>query len=131
MEEMTVRVMTPDQVIFEGKARCAHACGLNGYFTILPHHAPMVATLKDEEFQVEDMDESETYIALESAILEVEDSHVNVLAQTAAVHDKRHEATAKMEAEKRERQVRNIKSRKQEVQTELELYRLIQQVNQS
>lgn len=132
MEKMTLRVRTPDQIIFEGTALRAHACGLNGYFTILPHHAPMVATLKDEELQVEDLNENYTYVAIESGIIEIAKNHIDVLAQMAVISDgERHSATAKLATQKEERHIQNVKSYQQAIRSEMELYRLIQQANQS
>jgi len=131
MKEMTVRVMTPDQIIFEGKAGRAHACGLTGYFTVLPHHAPLVAILKDEEFYMEDMDGKYTYIAIDSGMIEVANNHIDVLAQDAVISDERHGATGKMKAQLQARREQNVKSRDQAIRSEMELYRLIQQANQS
>ena len=131
MEKMTVHIMTPDKTVFEGQANRVRAYGSNGYFTILPHHAPMVASLAAGELQIEDVGEKMIYIAIDSGIVEVAANHVNVLSQVAVMANEPHVATAKMEARQLARQKKNIKDRKQAIKSEMELYRLLREANQS
>jgi len=91
----------------------------------------MVAILKDEEFYMEDMDGKYTYIAIDSGMIEVANNHIDVLAQDAVISDERHGATGKMKAQLQARREQNVKSRDQAIRSEMELYRLIQQANQS
>lgn len=131
MKTMTVRVMTPDEIIFEGKANRVRAQGWNGYFTVLPHHAPMVAALEAGEVQIEETSEKGFYIAIDSGIIEIGSNHVNILSQVAVIAEEPHVATAKMEEEQRARQEQNIKSRKQAIKSEMELYRLLREAHES
>lgn len=131
MKTMTVRVMTPDQILFEGEAVRVRAPGSTGYFTILPHHAPMVASLDAKEVQIEEMNEKKLYIAIDSGIVEVGHNHVNILSQIAVIAEEPHVATLKMQENKRKRQEQNIKSRKQAIKSEMELYRLLRETHES
>lgn len=131
MEKMTVRIMTPDKTIFEVQATRIHVCGWDGYFTILPQHAPMVASLKAGEVEIEDETEKVFYVAIDSGIVEVTTDRVDILSQVAIVAEEPNVATAKMKDEQQVRQKRNTKVREQLIKSEMELYRLLRQANES
>jgi len=132
MKKMTACMMTPDQVIFEAQVnRIRFYGGWDGYFTVLPRHAPMVVALEACELQIEDASGKMFYIAVDSGIVEVAANRVNILSQVAVVAEERHAATAKMEAEHHARQKQNVKDREQGIKSEMELYRLLRQANES
>ena len=135
MEKMTVRIITPDEIIFEGRATRIDACGWDGNFTILPYHAPMAASLGtgEIEIQIEDDENNkeEFYVAIDSGIAEVAANHVDILTQLATMAKERGVATVEMAKEQDERQKQNIKGRDQLIKSEMELYRLLSQANES
>lgn len=131
MVKMTVSVVTPDQLIFQDEALCVRARGWDGYFTILPNHAPMVFALAAGEIAIEGINQKQAYVAIESGIVEVADNQVNILSQVAVMAEESDVATAKMEAQLGERQKKNIKDREQAIKSEMELYRLLRQANES
>jgi len=136
MEKMTVRIMTPDEIVFEGQATRIDACGWDGYFTILPHHAPMAASLGIGEIEIDIEGEGEdeivkNFVAIDSGIAEVAANHVDILTQLATMAKERGAATVKMAKEQDERQKQNIKGRDQLIKSEMELYRLLSQANES
>ena len=130
METMTMHMMTPDKTIFEGRVNRIRAYGgWEGYFTILPHHAPMVTSLRGGELQIEDANKQEFYIAIDAGIIEVVANHVNILSQVAVRAEERDVATNKMKAEQSARQKQHIKDREQAIRSEMELYRLLRETN--
>lgn len=42
---MTLRIISPADIIFEGETQAVTLPGAMGSFTVLPHHASLVATL--------------------------------------------------------------------------------------
>ena len=131
MSEMTVRIITPDQIVFEGVANRIRVRGLKEYFTVLPRHTPMVELLSASELQIEGGDKKDAYVGIDDGILEVANNHVNVLSKQAIVSDERGTAMAKMKRQQEFRQEEMNKKRIQLVKSEMELYRLLRQANES
>ena len=129
MKKITLRIVTPDELIYEGTVNRVRACGEDGYFTILPSHAPMLASLATGELQIEGMDQKTFYVVIDAGVLEVADNHVNVLTQAAMVAKESDLAVVRMEFEQQNRQERNAKSREQMIKSEMELHRLLHQAN--
>jgi len=130
MSTLTVSVITPDQMIFEGEVNQVRAFGFKGYFTILPHHAPLVVSLEASELQIEDANEKMIYVAIDSGIIEVANNHINILSQVATIAKEPNVAFANMEQAEKMRRKKNIKSRQQAIKSEMELYRLLQQAHE-
>lgn len=42
---MTLRIISPTDILFEGEARSVTLPGALGSFTVLPHHASLISTL--------------------------------------------------------------------------------------
>lgn len=42
---MTLKIITPEQIIFSGEVRSVTMPGVDGYFSILKNHAPMISVL--------------------------------------------------------------------------------------
>lgn len=49
---LQLTVVTPEKVLFEGQARYIYAPGGDGYFGVLPDHAPMIASLNPGSFEI-------------------------------------------------------------------------------
>jgi F-type H+-transporting ATPase subunit epsilon len=128
--KIIVRIVTPDDIIFEGTATRIRVCGLKEYYTILPRHAPMVELLSAGEIYIESIDQKDIYIGIDGGILEVVDNVVNVLSQEAIVSSEKGTAMASMKHRKEERKNQVSKSREKLIKSEMELYRLLRQANQ-
>lgn len=52
---MKLEIISPEGVVFEGEADQVSFPGLGGAFDVLPHHAPLIAALKEGiiRFEVE------------------------------------------------------------------------------
>ncbi|MDZ7262315.1 MAG: F0F1 ATP synthase subunit epsilon [candidate division KSB1 bacterium] len=75
-------IVTPFGVVYSGSARYLRAPGVDGYFGILPRHAPLLAALKIGEIKI--VKEGETkYFAISGGYLEVLANKVSILAETA------------------------------------------------
>lgn len=129
MNEMHVRVVTPDKLIFDGAASRIQAKGTEGQFMILPRHLPMVSLLGIGELRIDAVQEAEShYIAIDEGILEVSNNSITILATDALAAEDIDIARLQMELEQKERQKQNIKSRDEMLRQELEINKLLNQL---
>ena len=128
MLKLGLRIVTPDKLIYEGTATSISAIGPDGVFSVLPRHAPMIATLARGEIKIEDGAKT-FYVMVDSGVLEVSEEKVNILAQTGMLAEEANVAEMKMEFEKHQRKEHNIKAREKMLESEMKLRRLINQVS--
>lgn len=124
MAVMTVRVVTPDKLIFEGEASYVFARGVDGDFAILPNHISMITPLGVGELRI-DLNKKSLHIAIDNGILEVSDNRINILTNDAMVAEDIDIAKIKMELERSERQKQNAKDREELMKSEIEILKLI------
>ena len=77
---MTVVILTPDVVLYEGDATYVGLPGSDGSLGILNNHAPLVTTLREGEVVVKN-DKNEQTFAVKGGTVEVLNNHVTILAQ--------------------------------------------------
>ena len=77
---MTVEILTPDVVLYEGDANYVGLPGSDGSLGILNNHAALVTTLSDGEVIVRN-ENGEQVFAVKGGTVEVLNNHVTVLAQ--------------------------------------------------
>lgn len=77
---MTVEILTPDVVLYEGDATYLGLPGSDGSLGILNNHAALVTTLREGEVVVKN-DNNEQVFAVKGGTVEVLHNHVTVLAQ--------------------------------------------------
>ena len=77
---MTVEILTPDVVLYEGDATYLGLPGSDGSLGILNNHAPLVTTLREGEVVVKN-DKDEQTFAVNGGTVEVLNNHVTILAQ--------------------------------------------------
>ena len=110
MSVMTIRVVTPDKLVFDGEAERVFARGIDGDFAVLHNHIPMMTPLGVGELRI-DMNGESSYIAIDSGIFEVSNNHINILSNDAMMAEDIDVARTKMELERNERQKQNAKTR--------------------
>jgi F-type H+-transporting ATPase subunit epsilon len=72
-------IATPEEVIYDGGAKDLKAPGGDGYFEVLSHHAPMISTLKEGEFEYTDANDQKFHYKITGGILEIDHNKVSVL----------------------------------------------------
>ena len=77
---MTVEILTPDVVLYEGDATYVGLPGSDGSLGILNKHAPLVTTLREGEVVVKNVKDEQTF-AVKGGTVEVLNNHVTILAQ--------------------------------------------------
>lgn len=82
MATFRLQIVTPSQILFDGEVESLVAPGRNGYFGVLPHHAPLVAALGPGTLRVRKKDRTEFTHSLAGGFLEVSNNEAVLLAQT-------------------------------------------------
>lgn len=79
-EAFKLRMFTLEKVVYQGSVVSLVAPGVEGYFGILAHHAPLVAALKPGKLSTKDERGAESIYAVSGGFLEVSANSVVVLA---------------------------------------------------
>lgn len=77
---MQLRVVTPEQVVFEGSARSLVAPAWDGWVGVLPGHAPFLTLMGEGPLTVEPESGSSREFSVAGGVMKVEDNVVTVLA---------------------------------------------------
>jgi F-type H+-transporting ATPase subunit epsilon len=131
MTKLKLKIITPDYLVHEGEAYSVGGIGVDGSFTVLPKHAPMIVTLVKGELKIIENEETGKtfYVMIDSGILEVSDNNINILVQSAMKADESNVAEMKMEFEKQQRDERNLVARERVLESELKLRRLLREAS--
>jgi len=81
-KQLHIEVVTHDGITFEGDADGVVAPGLDGYFGMLPHHAPLISQLGVGDLRLRRGSEWR-HFALAGGILHLRDGRVTVMADAA------------------------------------------------
>lgn len=95
-----LEIITPEEVVFSGKANMVVAPGTEGVIGILPHHIPFFSRLEPGELKIVREGRKATYMALAGGFVQVQPDKVTILADTAERAETINEAKA-IEARKR------------------------------
>lgn len=101
--KLEVKVITPDKVVYEGLADSLVIPGKDGYFGVLPNHAPMLSALDIGELKIRN-EFQEYYYAIDGGFCEVRKNRVIIVtssAQRADEIDDNTVLTSLQEAKKR------------------------------
>lgn len=82
MPKMQLDIVTAERLISSNQVDFLVAPGTDGEFTVLPHHAPLLTTLKPGELRVVN-DGKENYIVVSGGFLEMIGNKATILADTA------------------------------------------------
>ena len=80
---LTVSVISPERVLFEGQARSVVAPAYDGEVGILTSHAPMMTLLGRGVLRMEGAEGGTTRFQVAGGFLQVVDDHVRVVTEQA------------------------------------------------
>ena len=86
MATLHLEIVTQERRLFSGDVDMVVAPGSEGELGILPHHAPLLTTLKEGELRVK-QGGGEEYFTIGGGFMEVQPDHVIVLADVAEQAD--------------------------------------------
>lgn len=76
---MTIEILSPEKLIYKGRAESVQLPGKEGSFGILENHAPIIATLQAGQVRVVHEDE-EKFFDITGGVVEVLQNRVIVLS---------------------------------------------------
>lgn len=78
MADFTLKIVTPEKVVYEGWVTSLVAPSTEGYLGVWAHHAPLLATLGEGTITVRAKDQTTSY-RVNGGFLEVRDNQATVL----------------------------------------------------
>lgn len=77
---MKLKIITPEETLFDGEAEAATFPGLAGSFDVLPHHAPLITALRKGviRYRVENKEYEQ---AVGSGFVKVENDELSVCVE--------------------------------------------------
>lgn len=82
MSGIKVEIVTAERIVYSEDVDIIVAPGIEGEIGILPHHAPLMTSLKEGELMMR-KDGEEIFMAISSGFLEVRPDRVIILADSA------------------------------------------------
>jgi len=83
MASLSVRVVSPDRIVFEGEASAVVAPAWDGQVGILPRHAPMLALVGQGVLSIEQPGGGSSAYHVAGGVLKVDADQVTVLTEYA------------------------------------------------
>jgi F-type H+-transporting ATPase subunit epsilon len=76
---MVLKVISPQEIIYEGEVVLVQLPGSMGSFEILHNHAPIIARIDHGKLKIIDEQRNKFYLEVNSGVVEVKDNHIIVL----------------------------------------------------
>src|SRR5437764_606322 len=111
-----LQIVTPERVILDGPVESVTAPGVEGSFTVLAGHAPLMAELGIGELRFRDERGAEQLLALHAGFLQVARDRTTVLADAAERPEEIDVELARRAQEKALEEQRTIALRSNEVE---------------
>lgn len=77
--DLHLEIVTPDKIVYEGLVKLIEVPGEKGRFTLLRHHAPIIASLVEGMVRVVGKNGIEDIFKCSGGVLECRDNNVTIL----------------------------------------------------
>ena len=77
---MSLDILTPEKLLFEGEIKSIKLPGTNGEFEILNNHAPIISTLSKGEICVTNTNNDKEKFNINGGVIEMQNNKIIVLA---------------------------------------------------
>ena len=77
---MTLNILTPDRLVYDGDVTSVTVPGSNGSFQILKNHAPIISSLTDGNVIIK-VNNQEEIIGIKGGVVEVLNNKIVILAE--------------------------------------------------
>ncbi len=77
---MTLNILTPDKLVYDGDVTSVTVPGSNGSFQILKNHAPIISSLTDGNVIIK-VNNQEEIIGIKGGVVEVLNNKIVILAE--------------------------------------------------
>ena len=78
---MKVEIITPEASLFNGEVQKVTVPSMQGPFTMLEHHAPIVAILEAGKVMLTDMNDEQHEFAIQGGFCEQHDNEIIICAE--------------------------------------------------
>ncbi|MBQ6047245.1 MAG: F0F1 ATP synthase subunit epsilon [Bacteroidales bacterium] len=78
---MNVRIIKPDETLYEGSAKLLQLPGTNGLFEIMEHHAPIISALKKGVLRMVLNDGSEKTYDIRGGVIKGQQDDILIMVQ--------------------------------------------------
>ena len=78
---MKVQIITPETCLYQGEAKTVTVPSLQGPFTMLEHHAPIVAILEKGKVVVTDLNDETHEFAIQGGFCEQHDNAIIICGE--------------------------------------------------
>ena len=78
---MTLEIITPTNTLFNGEAQSVTVPSIKGPFTMLDHHAPIVALLEKGKVTLTDLNGTLHEFPIQGGVCEQHDNHIIICAE--------------------------------------------------
>ncbi|MCK9160428.1 MAG: ATP synthase F1 subunit epsilon [Bacteroidaceae bacterium] len=78
MDKLHLSIVSPEKVLFDGDISSVTLPGTVGSFTILPHHAPIVSSLKAGKLVYMTEDDHEQEMDIQGGFIELSNGDISV-----------------------------------------------------
>ena len=76
-----LKVLSPDEFIYEGEVVLVQLPGSMGSFEILHNHAPIIARIDKGKIKIIDEGRNKFYLEVNQGIVEVKDNYIVILTE--------------------------------------------------
>ncbi|MDV6235789.1 ATP synthase F1 subunit epsilon [Leptospira ellisii] len=84
--KLNVSVISPEKILYKGEVDSLVVPGSEGFFGILPNHAPLVATLGIGVLEIRKGDKLKV-LSVEGGFIEVKDNSISILTDHGALKE--------------------------------------------
>ena len=78
---MELKIITPDNKVFDGEVKLVQVPGSKGSFQILRNHAPIISTLEKGDIKIIDGEDKTSFISIGGGVIEVKNNKIIILAE--------------------------------------------------
>jgi F-type H+-transporting ATPase subunit epsilon len=78
---MQLKIITPEQLLFEGEVDLIQVPGTKGTFEVLKNHAPIISTLVRGKIKVKTSGGKEEFFSIPGGVIQVKQNQIIVLTE--------------------------------------------------
>ncbi len=103
---MELEVISPDRVVYRGKIRSILFPGADGFFGILPRHAPMISLVEPGVTKIVEEGGKTRFLALTRGFMEVREDRLSFVVDAGETAEEIDEARARAALQRAEERLR-------------------------
>ncbi|MDL2290108.1 ATP synthase F1 subunit epsilon [Paludibacteraceae bacterium OttesenSCG-928-F17] len=78
---MTLEIISPEKILYSGEVEAVMLPGINGLFTILNNHAPIISALTAGKLRYRTIDQEVVYLEIKGGFVEMDNNHITVAVE--------------------------------------------------